>query len=575
MRLLRGVSPMLAAQLLLLALGLGVLGTLQYRWLGRVAESERQRIRDSLHLAAARLADGLVEEVRRAFETFLAPELDEVPTLHERWVENAPYPELVSAVYVADRHDGDTWTIGQLDFDTHQIEPTELPPALLPLQQALAGLPDRGPDARFPFPLFAGIPALFVVQLPDDSGNADFIDPRVRRVLFVQLDRDVIAKTILPPLVEREFGGTGSGQLDVALLAGNDVLYRSSPSWPDGRSPADVTLTVSPMHRGPDAGAPRAGYGPPREGDGRPREGDGPPPFRKGKGKGKGKKGRPPEGSAWRLLVRQGEGGLEAMVASTQRRNLAVSFGILSILGATVVTLLALLRRGERLRAQQARFVAVMSHELNTPLAALRVIGENLEQGIVQDREKLARYARTIVKESTRLSDTINQVLELSGMRARTSAPIRETVQVTAIVDEAIAQCRLINEGVDFEVDIESGLPAVSGRPEALTRAVQNLVGNAIRHGGGTWVGVRARREDEGVCITVEDRGPGIEHGDVAHLFEPFYRGQNSALIRGAGLGLTIVKEIVNDHGGTVEVDTRRRSGAAFSIHLPGVIHAG
>ena len=106
-----------------------------------------------------------------------------------------------------------------------------------------------------------------------------------------------------------------------------------------------------------------------------------------------------------------------------------------------------------------------------------------------------------------------------------------------------------------------------------MTRAVQNLIANAIRHGGsGNYVGVRAVRKGFGVAITVEDRGPGIDKNDASHLFEPFYRGRKSGGVRGTGLGLAIVRQIARAHGGSVEVDRHARGGAAFTIHLPAAV---
>jgi signal transduction histidine kinase len=279
-----------------------------------------------------------------------------------------------------------------------------------------------------------------------------------------------------------------------------------------------------------------------------------------------------PRNDSWRLLVRRHES-LDAVVTSARRRNLAVSFGILLVLGATVALLLVLLRRADRLRAQQTEFVAAISHELNTPVAALRSAGENLRDGIITDREKLARYGGTIVKEATRLGDLLGQVMEFAGMQARPGRTAAEPVDVAAVVDEAVAQCQwlIADTPIRIDVEVDPALPAVAGDAGALTRAVQNLVANAVRHGGaGNWVGVHAKRDGEGIAITVEDRGPGIAAGDAAHLFEPFYRGRNSAAVRGAGLGLTIVQQVARAHGGSVRIDRKRRGGgAAFTIHLP------
>jgi signal transduction histidine kinase len=278
-----------------------------------------------------------------------------------------------------------------------------------------------------------------------------------------------------------------------------------------------------------------------------------------------------PDGATWQLLVRQ-HGGLDAVIAAAHRRNLAVAFLVLAILAASGVMLIVLLRRAERLRAQQAQFVASMSHELNTPLAVLRVASENLQDGIVLDPEKVSRYVRTIARETTHLSEMVNHVLELAGMSAGTSVEARELVDVGTIIDDAVTQSRWLPEGksIDVEVDVDRDLPLVRGSAPTLTRAVQNLLANAMRHGGaGRWVGVRASARNGQVEIAVEDRGPGIDAADAAHLFEPFYRGRGSSTVRGTGLGLTIVKQIVTDHGGSIGVERRRGGGAAFIIRLP------
>jgi signal transduction histidine kinase len=240
------------------------------------------------------------------------------------------------------------------------------------------------------------------------------------------------------------------------------------------------------------------------------------------------------------------------------------------------VFLAALLRRAERLREQQLQFVAAISHELNTPVAALRSAGENLRDGIISERDKVARYGESIVRESTRLGELVGQVLEMAGMQARHRA-VHEPVDIAAVIEDAVAQCDWLIRGtpVRIETDVEDGLSPISGDPGALTRAVQNLVANAVRHGGsGEWIGVRAVRDGHHVRITVEDRGPGIDAGEAAHLFEPFYRGRNSATVPGAGLGLAIVQQVAVAHGGSVEIE-RRRGGAAFTIQLPAVAGHG
>jgi signal transduction histidine kinase len=144
-------------------------------------------------------------------------------------------------------------------------------------------------------------------------------------------------------------------------------------------------------------------------------------------------------------------------------------------------------------------------------------------------------------------------------------------VDVSSVIDEAVAACRWMAEeqGVVVETHVDRGLPLVDGDAASLARAVQNLLGNAIRHGAdGKWVAISAAANDGSVVIRVEDHGPGIAARDLPHLFEPFFRGQD-ARVRGSGLGLTIVKQIASVHGGSVTADRRRERGAAFTLRLP------
>ncbi len=239
--------------------------------------------------------------------------------------------------------------------------------------------------------------------------------------------------------------------------------------------------------------------------------------------------------------MRRHEGAPAAIVAVARRRNLAVSSAILAVLGLAVVALVLLLRRAEAMRQQQIELVAGVTHELNTPLAALTSAGQNLADGVVSGNEQTARYGQLIVKESRRLTGMVAQVLDFAGLSSSAAPRIVAPVVIKDVIDEA---CRFV-EGAKIDVEIAADLPAVEGDAEAISRAVQNLV-------------------------TVEDRGPGIDPRDLPHLFEPFYRGRATAdRVRGSGLGLSVVQQIALVHGGRVTVERRRVGGSAFTIHLP------
>jgi signal transduction histidine kinase len=543
MGLPRRTNALLPGLLLLLGIGLAVLATLQYQWIDRVTEAERQQMRANLDFAARRFSDDLRAEMSQLFDAFGEPERGDLAQRYEQWSRTAQHRALLEAVYTADRD-----SFQRLDVATRQLVDAAWPPSLERIHQHLDEQGEERPRGRWLGPFVPEIPAFFYPPRPMRPPPPEFDEPPPRDsapAVIVVLSRDALTKDVLPTLADRYFSTARKGEYDLALLDGADVFYRSDANWPDGKTSADFELSFAPL----DRGAMRTR---------RPAFADPPPPA-------------PP----WRLLVHRHDGSLNAIVASTRRRNLAVSFAILFLLGATAFVLAALLRRADRLRAQQTHFVAAMSHELNTPIAALRSAGENLKDGIVADREKLARYGETIVKEAARLGDMVGQVLEFAGMQARATRPPLQPVDVATVIGEAIAQCHWILDGtkIDVEANVDGDLPPVRGDAQALTRAVQNLIANAIRHGGsGQWVGVRAARERGGVTITVEDRGPGIDGREAARLFEPFYRGRGSGGTRGAGLGLAIVRQIAIAHGGSVDIDRKRRGGAAFAFHLPAAV---
>ena len=527
--------PWLLLLATLLVVVLAVLASLQVRWINDLSAADEQRRRGALDFAARRLADDVTREVMRVHDAFDQAPRDpgDLVRRYEEWRSAAREPKLIDAIYAAEMgRDGPA--LSRLDTTKAALMPVPWNDALDPARQLFRAGPDAPPPRM---PIIAQIPAVMVPLRPEpprpppfDGGGPPpmFRPPRLprppgarRAILLITLDRGAIDALV------RDLNTLPADQYDVRVVSG------------DGGDDAEVVapmLAVGPLRDAPDA--PRA---------------------------------------YWRLLVRPRGVALSEVVAKARRQNLAVSFGILALLVGSFALLAVLARRADRLRVQQLEFVAGITHELNTPLAALTSAGQNLADGIVSERAQVARYGSMIVKESRRLSDTVAQVLDFAGMQSR-GAPARvATVDVRAVVEDAVAQCGWLAEEakVRIETELASDLSAVDGDADALTRAVQNLVANAIRHGGeGGWVGVRAVGEGGSVAITVEDRGPGLAARDVKHLFEPFYRGRGAERTRGSGLGLAIVQRIAAAHGGTIEVVRQRQRGTAFTLRIPEVQHA-
>jgi signal transduction histidine kinase len=276
----------------------------------------------------------------------------------------------------------------------------------------------------------------------------------------------------------------------------------------------------------------------------------------------------------WRLIVKHPSGSLEAAVAQVRRRNLLVSSGILGILGISVGFLMLTTRRAQGLARQQMEFVAAVSHELRTPLAVIRSAADNLAEGVVHGDDQVRKYGALVRGEGRRLSEMVEQILELAGIHSGQRGFALAPVAVPSLLREVVGASATLIEDANLRVDYDlpDGLPPVLGDEQALRRLVQNLLGNAIKYGeSGGWIGIRARSSGREVTISVEDRGMGIEPEEQERIFEPFYRapGAIAAQIQGAGLGLSLVQRIVEAHGGRITVRSAPGSGSEFTVHLP------
>jgi signal transduction histidine kinase len=177
----------------------------------------------------------------------------------------------------------------------------------------------------------------------------------------------------------------------------------------------------------------------------------------------------------------------------------------------------------------------------------------------------------------------VGQALELAGIQSGGRVYHPRPEDLAGLVDDALEDCRPLLEERKVRVDCEvpPGLPPVLADGEALRRALRNLIENAVRHGkpangDEAWVGVQARQVPGGIEIAVSDRGPGIRREDLPHLFEPFYRGRDASAsgVPGSGVGLSLVRHVVEALGGTVGVSTEG-PGTAFTLQLPAAPVAG
>jgi signal transduction histidine kinase len=276
----------------------------------------------------------------------------------------------------------------------------------------------------------------------------------------------------------------------------------------------------------------------------------------------------------WRLLVKHPSGSLEHAVNAVRRRNLLVSTSILGILGVSVGFLVLSTRRAQGLARQQLEFVATVSHELRTPLAVIRSAADNLADGIVHDEARIRQYGELVRREGLRLTDLVEQILEFAGLQSGQRTMTVRPVSVPALLRDVAAAAEPLarQAGIAIELDIADNLPLVTGDAAALRRVFQNLIGNAMKYGADArWIGVHAASAGRTLEVSVTDRGIGIAAAEQDKIFDPFYRAPDvvAAQIQGAGLGLSLVKRIVEAHAGQVALRSVPGEGSTFTVSLP------
>src|SRR5437667_1794554 len=229
------------------------------------------------------------------------------------------------------------------------------------------------------------------------------------------------------------------------------------------------------------------------------------------------------------------------------------------------------LRRQELLRRE---LIMNITHDLATPLTAIAGLGESLVDGVNQDREDFEATGRIIVRETLRLRRLVQDLHLMAKVEAGAMQPQPKVLRLAAVVDETLAVLGPEFERVNVEPlnNVAFDLPPAWADPDMLMRVFSNLCDNALRHtpNGGTIV-IEARQQGKMLEITVTDTGRGIPPEALSRVFDRFYRADSSRQVRtgGSGLGLTIVRAIVEAHGGTIRAENAPQGGARFMFSLP------
>jgi signal transduction histidine kinase len=539
-----GQSRIEWALLGVIAVVCAVLSFLQYRWTGELSRAEPALLRAGLNDQLPRLAQAFSEETRESC-TMLLPDAQEIRERgtaeahrirHEQWASSHDR-SLFTRIGIAAPEQG-TLRLYSIDGQG-RTAPMQWPPNWEALRETMmARMNGEGRPPNTP-------PNSFTIQLPVFAHPGDR-GSEIEWMIF-DLNEDYLRSKLLPRLVSEY------------LTPGGEAVYDVSVSWggPHGPVIFSTRSDKSSVLAGADATAGLF-FGDTNASPGR----------------GRGRFRDEAHLDRWTIAVRHRAGSLEIAVARARTRNLVASLILVGLLGGTAWALVRYTARSRRLAEMQFRFAAGVSHDLRTPLTAIRGAAFNLVEGLVKEPVAIGRYAKLILRNAEELTSMIENVLAFSASLHSDKAERREAFAIGDLLEHAAATMaqEIEQAGCRIELTIAPDLPALAGDAVALELVFRNLIGNAVRHGaGGKWIGVSAAQTTDGVEIRVCDRGPGIPETERERIFEAFYRGEQtrSQRVQGTGLGLSLVRTTVERQRGTVEVHNSPGGGAQFTVRLP------
>ena len=581
---------------------------LQYNWLRQANAAERDQMQRRAESDTKAFADDFNREIQAAYFNFQTDaaawrkaDWTEFNERYDYWRSKTEYPGLISdIVYFGN---GGAQPL-RYDREARTFVPAEISNAM---GQLRTGIENGGPFQSFyedqsvlVMPIHEPEEKLerIILRRSPDGPTPSMHMPVRAGLLFIQLDRSVLTDKVLPDLAAKHFPDGNfkvsvSGANDSAVYAPNgqigegdamaglvnltpdnlmfianrgmwsqfkgekrqDVVinervesktFTHSVTVPDGKKTGTFTLELQK----PAAGAPVV--------------------KNRTSVIATSSNGEDP----WTLKVQHTAGSVAAFAKGELRKSFLLGLGVYLLLVGAIVAIVLSAMRSKRFAQRQIDFVSSVSHEFRTPLAVIYSAGENLADGVANDVGQVTRYGNLIKGEGRKLSAMVEQILQFAGARSGKKKYNFAEAGARDVVAAAINQCSplLEEKGIELETAIDNDLPQIKADSEALSTALQNLISNSVKYSNGSkWLKVSAANGGGTIKFSVEDRGIGISDADLKHVFEPFYRARNvvDAQIHGNGLGLSLVKEIAEAHGGKVRAESETGKGSKFTIEIP------
>ena len=561
---------------------LAVLAVHQYRWLGQISLAERQTMQANLRTQGRALQEEIAKELEfvgsrlhMSVDHYRKRAWDDLIERYSRWKASARFPGLVKDVFLASTNREGRFELMLLDESSKRLDPTPWPDEFTDIRKRFgpSTLKSKGSAAEKPLMelkeehiskgsliehgyISEDVPALvrFLIEIRAFAELGESDEPERKKsqaiemlqespLIIIVLDIDYIKQLFIPELFKRRF--TVDGTLDYNL----NIVYRDHAYERTAKVERGFEESLSPsgdlsvnMFLGTSSSEVSRG----------PR---------------------------WQMVISHRAGSLDTAVAQARRRNLLVSFGILSLLAFSTIIIIIISRRAQRLARKQMNFVAGVSHEFRTPLAVIHAVSENLADGLITEPRQVEECGAVIRSDSRRLAAMVEQVLEFAGANRGKSLYHAQPMAVTGVIEDVISRYDALEpeKALQVEKDYDADLPPVLADRGAIECAVRNIIDNAVKYSTNhpCWIGIKARTDGTDhagrVLVTIEDKGIGINSAELAQIFEPFYRGSNvvAAQIHGNGLGLSLVKNAIEANGGTIIVQSTPGNGSSFTLSLP------
>lgn len=595
-----------------------VLATLQYKWLGQISSAERVRLESRLKDDTKRFTEDFNREIQKIYytfqidaETFDSNNQNAFIKSFAYWKTQTENPELIKDIYFYNSQNDSE--IQRFDKSKNRFETTEWTKEIKEITSKLNSgkqfIPILEDQTALAIPVYKKgdhVEEMIIqardIQTQKIKTKSELKIPDKYGVLIVFLDKQTIENKIIPALVAKYFSGNDGVNYKISItdsnegqiyqnhqtkitsvdstaklfnLTPNDVFFFSrdmNEKIADAKMKTQANVifnqrntistenisenvdTVDKKDEVVSINLQRVDGGKPRIAvfESRGKIGEG----------------------IWTLNIQHIAGSLDQFIINTRNKNLAISFGILTLLAISMILILISSQRMKNLAQKQLDFVSSVSHEFRTPLAVIYSAGENLSDGVIGEREKVSSYGTLIKREGKKLSGMVEQILDFAGANSGKRKYDFREADIHSILTKAIEECSSIIEEKNFilEKNFTEDLPKISADANAITQAVQNLINNSLKYSNGNkWIKVSAAQVNGKIEIAVQDKGIGIKDNDLKQVFEPFYRSKSvvDEQISGNGLGLSLVKKILDDHGGNISVQSELGKGSTFVIHLP------